>query len=145
MDFVIFYRRRMLVLIGIGIVHLTLLSMKADVLAMYGLVGLVLLWFRHAADRTRLVWAACLLLSHLAVTTPIVLSHGALDPGTPLLRAGDWLATDIFGLNAAWSYGEPTREVYAHGTLLEVVKFNLTNPFYRYGFGILQRPAAMRA
>jgi uncharacterized protein len=55
------YRRRMAVLLAIGAAHAVLLW-YGDVLAVYALLGLVLLLFRGRADRTLLVWSAALLV-----------------------------------------------------------------------------------
>jgi uncharacterized protein len=54
-----FYRRRLLVLLGIGLAHLFLIWM-GDVLHVYALVGFLLLPFRNRRQKTLLIWAACL-------------------------------------------------------------------------------------
>jgi uncharacterized protein len=56
------YRRRMAVLLAIGVAHGVLLW-YGDILAVYALLGLVLLLFRRRGDRTLLAWAAVLLVA----------------------------------------------------------------------------------
>ncbi|TSC25129.1 DUF418 domain-containing protein [Corallococcus sp. Z5C101001] len=54
------YRRRLAVLLGLGLVHMFALWV-GDILSTYALVGFMLLAFRTRSDRTVLVWAAVLL------------------------------------------------------------------------------------
>ena len=58
--FRIFYRR-MFLLACIGFLHLMFIW-SGDILMLYALLGMLLPLFRHASDRTLLVWAAALLL-----------------------------------------------------------------------------------
>ena len=55
------YVRRLIVLLGIGLIHAFLIWM-GDVLTLYALLGFVLLAFRKARPRTLLIWAAILLM-----------------------------------------------------------------------------------
>ena len=55
------YRRRMAVLLAIGVAHGVLLW-YGDILTVYAMLGLVLLLFRRRGDRTLLAWAAVLLV-----------------------------------------------------------------------------------
>lgn len=54
------YTRRLLALLGIGLLHGVLLWM-GDILAAYALAGFLLLAFRRRESRTLLIWAAALL------------------------------------------------------------------------------------
>jgi uncharacterized protein len=54
-----YYRRRLALLLGLGLVHLLLVWM-GDVLHVYALVGFLLLPFRKREQRTVLVWALAL-------------------------------------------------------------------------------------
>ena len=60
------FRRRLWVLLAIGVVHL-LFIWSGDILHFYALVGLLLLFFVHASVRRLCIWAVVLLL------TPILL------------------------------------------------------------------------
>ncbi|WP_404369633.1 DUF418 domain-containing protein [Corallococcus coralloides] len=62
------YRRRLLVLLGIGLVHMFAIWV-GDILSTYALVGFVLLLFRQRSDRTVLTWVAVLF-----VVLPLALS-----------------------------------------------------------------------
>ncbi|MFP2957415.1 DUF418 domain-containing protein [Myxococcus sp. 1LA] len=75
------YRRRLLVLLGIGLAH-ALLLWTGDILISYALVGFVLLTFRARSNRTVLFWAVGLIIvMPLVVPAAIryvpVLLHGA--------------------------------------------------------------------
>jgi uncharacterized protein len=59
------FRRRILVLLGIGLVHMVLIW-DGDILTLYALLGLLLPWFRHWSDRRLLIAALLLLLSPIA-------------------------------------------------------------------------------
>jgi uncharacterized protein len=65
-SFVPLYARRMLVLLGIGLLHAFLLW-YGDILVAYALLGFPLLLFRKRAPRTLLIWAGALL------TVPVAL------------------------------------------------------------------------
>ncbi|RKI40442.1 DUF418 domain-containing protein [Corallococcus sp. AB004] len=54
------YRRRLLVLLGIGLVHMFAIWL-GDILTTYALVGFLLLSFRQCSEKTVLVWAALFL------------------------------------------------------------------------------------
>ncbi|MBN9682803.1 MULTISPECIES: DUF418 domain-containing protein [unclassified Corallococcus] len=62
------YRRRLLALLGIGLVHMFAIWV-GDILSTYALVGFVLLLFRQRSDRTVLTWVAVLF-----VVLPLTLS-----------------------------------------------------------------------
>ncbi|MHA7633634.1 DUF418 domain-containing protein [Corallococcus sp. M7] len=64
------YRRRLLVLLGIGLVHMFAIWV-GDILTTYALVGFLLLSFRQCSEKTVLVWAALFLF-----VLPIVFSVG---------------------------------------------------------------------
>ncbi|RKH39827.1 DUF418 domain-containing protein [Corallococcus interemptor] len=62
------YRRRLLVLLGLGLVHMFAIWV-GDILGTYALVGFALLLFRKRSDRTVLTWVAVLF-----VVLPLTLS-----------------------------------------------------------------------
>ncbi|NRD60768.1 DUF418 domain-containing protein [Corallococcus exiguus] len=64
------YRRRLLVLLGIGLVHMFAIWL-GDILTTYALVGFLLLSFRQCSEKTVLVWAALFLF-----VVPTVFSIG---------------------------------------------------------------------
>jgi len=58
-NFLATYRRRLFVLLAIGVLHFTLIWW-GDVLHVYALLGFLLILFRTRADKTLLIWVACL-------------------------------------------------------------------------------------
>ena len=88
-SFVPFFRRRMLGLLLIGLAHLFLVWV-GDILTLYALLGLTLIWFRDFEDKRLLKWAAVLLL------LPIVHWLGMFATGLyypyPLFFAYDHIA-----------------------------------------------------
>lgn len=56
-----FFRRRMLGLLLIGLVHLFFIWI-GDILTLYALLGFALIWFKNFSDKQLLIWAAVLLL-----------------------------------------------------------------------------------
>lgn len=64
-----FFRRRLSGLLLIGLIHLFLLWL-GDILALYAVIGFVLLWMIDFSDRKLLIWATVLLfmpLVHIAI------------------------------------------------------------------------------
>lgn len=127
-EFLTLYRRRLTVLLAIGLVHMTFVW-YGDIIALYAALGFVLVLFRRASDRSLLVWAAVLIVSHPLLTSATVLSNGALDPGAPLrVVADEWLYVGVFGLPAA-----SHADVAISGGWLDLLKLNLSGPPYRLG------------
>ncbi len=59
--FVPLYMRRLLILLGIGLVH-AFLMWVGDILIMYAIIGFLLILFRKAKPRTLLIWIIILLV-----------------------------------------------------------------------------------
>ena len=79
------YLRRLFFLFLIGLAHLLLLWL-GDIVALYALMGAVLLLFRKARDRTLLVWAVILWLVPIGWSAMIHL--GGIDPAQPIYGLG---------------------------------------------------------
>ena len=87
------FRRRMAVLLAIGLTHGVLLW-YGDILAVYALMGFALLLFRRRADRTLLVWSAVLLAAvPLALAVLMVLAGGSGGPNPAEAAAARSAAT----------------------------------------------------
>jgi uncharacterized protein len=61
-----FFCRRMLVLLGIGLLH-SFLIWEGDILTVYALLGFLLLAFRKRKPKTLLVWAAICLITPILI------------------------------------------------------------------------------
>ena len=109
--------RRLLVLLGIGLVHAFLIWM-GDILIMYALIGFLLIFFRKARPRTLLIWAVILLTIPLLLTaasTVMVelgrsIPEGAAQVDQALAQAEAGYMADV-----ARAY-----QVYFSGSFLEI-------------------------
>lgn len=81
-----FFRRRMLVLVAIGLVHMIGLW-YGDILLLYGLMGLALPTLARLTSRAQLRLAVALLAFPVFTHAVILASSGALDPRVPFARA----------------------------------------------------------
>jgi uncharacterized protein len=81
--FVPVYLRRSLALLAIGVLH-GVFFWVGDILAIYAVLGMLLLFFRHMRPRRLLIWAVVLmLLSTLFLAgSTLLLSVGRQDPAT---------------------------------------------------------------
>ncbi len=71
-NFVPYYRRRMAILLGIGLIHLIFIWF-GDILALYALMGFILLAFRDVDHRKLLQWAAIVLM--LPILNTIIIHY----------------------------------------------------------------------
>jgi uncharacterized protein len=133
-DFAPRFRRRLWVLLGIGMVHLCLIWM-GDILVLYALLGFLLVPLRRFGDRPLLLAAVALILAPIAVHSVIVLSGGALNPATPLRTIAVSVDAD-FGFDTAdypWVLGRLG--------WIEFFQVNLGGPFWRFA-GLLETSRA---
>ena len=119
------FRRRLLVLLAIGALHLYIWD--GDILFLYALVGFLLIPFRRVRDATLVRAAIALILAPAALEVLIVVSHGALDPGAPLLRAGDSVLQ-----MTGFSPGMPPYPLLRDAGWAEFLRFQLSGVFFRY-------------
>lgn len=90
------FRRRMLVLLAIGMFHLNFIW-GGDILSLYAALGLTLPLFRHWPER-KLIITALLLLVLPLITVPLFKAWG-IDLGAALNRMGVWIMVAIDGQN----------------------------------------------
>lgn len=95
------FRRRMLVLLLIGVIHLVLIW-DGDILTLYALLGLVLSFATRWSDRA-LLWAALVLLL-LPIPGVWLFAQAGWHPSAPFLELSQRLA-------APWYGGDQTDEV----------------------------------
>jgi uncharacterized protein len=122
------YRRRLGVLVAIGMVHLCVVW-AGDILVLYALLGFLLLPLRRYGDRTLLIGAAALIATPVLLRAAVLASGGALDPGAPVLALAERLDAGLFGAQAA----TPLVSYVASGGWLELAKYNLAGPVWRLG------------
>jgi uncharacterized protein len=103
------FRRRLWVLLGIGLVH-AILIWAGDILILYAVLGFVLLLFRDRSPRTILAWSAGLLASPIPIYLVFLLS-GMPDPFTspPRIGEGPDIAEMIFGALRSGGYDDVVR------------------------------------
>ena len=79
------YVRRLLILFGIGLAHLLLLWL-GDIVALYALMGFVLLLFRRTSNRGLLTWAVTFWT--LPIFWSAMIHFAGVDPSKPIYDAG---------------------------------------------------------
>jgi uncharacterized protein len=119
------FRRRLLVLVAIGAVHLYI--WEGDILVLYALIGFFLIPFRRLPDRTLLRSSAALVFAPVLLEVLIVATHGALDPGAPLLKAGDAVL-----VATGFPAGTMPFPVLRDAGWAEYLRFQLSGVFFRY-------------
>lgn len=123
--FVPLFSRRLAVLLAFGFIHLLLWS--GDILALYAMVGFLLIPFRKLRDRTLLIWAAALLVSPILFYSAAMLSNGTLDLSRPVKAIGEHL-------DLAFGFGENVKDIniLPKAGWMELLKYNFSGIFYRY-------------
>jgi uncharacterized protein len=127
-DFAPRYRRRLGVLVAIGMVHLCVFW-SGDILVLYALLGFLLLPLRRYGDRALLGAAAALIAAPVLLRVVVLASGGALDPGAPVLALAERLDAGLFGPEAT----TPLVSFVAPGGWIELAKYNLAGPIWRFG------------
>jgi uncharacterized protein len=115
--FVPLYLRRLLVLLGFGLVHAFLIWV-GDILILYALIGLLLILFRKAKPRTLLIWMVILLalpLLFVAGATALVDFGRSIPEGTQQIEATFAETVANFEADLARAY-----TVYANGNFAEI-------------------------
>jgi uncharacterized protein len=124
------YRRRVLVLLVIGLLH-SLLIWDGDILTLYALLGLLLPWFRPLSDRALLRWAAALVFV-VPITGVALFEALGWHPERTLYAFSDW-ALSVFG----WKPGpDIALRLLPAGELGDIIVWNLSGTPYSWGFRI---------
>ena len=119
------YRRRLLVLLGIGLIHMTLLW-EGDILTLYALLGLLLPLFIRWSDRSLITAAVVLLLLPIA---GVALFHWArIDPDLGLIDLGEHFFVAMGG-----APGEGWRTWLLRDDLRSYFVWTLPSLPYRFG------------
>lgn len=134
-----FFRRRMAVLVLIGLTHMYLLW-AGDILLLYGVMGLVLPWLWRRPLPTRLAAMAALFTVPFATHVMVWLSDGALDPRAPFAAVGATLR-EAFGIAS-----RTTLDLFARGSSLDYWAWNTAYAVVRPGTYLQSgRPAKVLA
>jgi uncharacterized protein len=134
-----FFRRRMAVLIVIGLVHMYGLW-SGDILTLYGVMGLLLPTLWRLTVTTRVAMMVLLFTVPLATHALIVTSDGAYDPRTPFAAAGARVREHLGVAN------QPVLEVFARGTPADYWAWNTSFAVTRPGTYLQSgRPAKVLA
>ncbi len=137
MSFGNFWVRRMLVLMGIGLIH-GLFLWYGDILLWYSLGGLVLFLFRTAKPLTLKIWAVVLLsiplLLMAAVTLLVILSETVPDAAEAMDQQFEQQAASLE------SALELARERYPVAGLAETVQLNIAQWNQIAGFVLFMLP-----
>ena len=127
------FRRRLLVLLMFGVLHVLLLW-YGDILVVYALFGFVLVWFRRKSNRTVLVWAGVFMLLPVIFTA---LMSGLINLALSVPEAAAEMQAVFAGQEA--QFNELTRQAlitYAQGSFPEIISMRLTEYSFILG-GIL--------
>ncbi len=115
--FVPLYLRRLLVLLGFGLVHAFLVWM-GDILILYALLGLLLVLFRKAKPRTLLIWSVILIaipiVFNAAITGLVSLANSIPEAALQIEQSfAEAEASFVTDLQRAY-------QVYANGNFAEI-------------------------
>jgi uncharacterized protein len=134
-----FFRRRMLVLLGIGAAHMFGLW-SGDILMLYGLMGLLLPWLWTWRARWRHALMVVLFTMPLLTHGLVVATSGRADPRPPFAAVGA-------ALREQWGVaGRSTLDLFARGTSAEYFAWNTANAVVRPGTYLQSgRPAKVLA
>ncbi len=134
-----FFRRRMAVLIAIGLAHMYGLW-SGDILTLYGIMGLLLPTMSRLAATARTATIVGLFLAPLAAHAVVLASGGRYDPRPPFAALG---AEVRERLGVA---GRPTLEVFARGSAGDYWAWNTSYVVARPGTYLQSgRPAKVLA
>ena len=119
------YLRRLTILFLIGIAHLLLLWF-GDILALYALMGAVLLLFRRTPDRALVIWAVILWLVPIGWSAAI--HFGGFQPDGPFVAAGTAAVT-----SAGLDLSQGPLPFFREASYLQTLAVNPGAIFFRIG------------
>jgi uncharacterized protein len=116
------FRRRLGWLLAIGIMHVVLLW-YGDILVFYALFGFLLILFRKKSNRSLLVWAVCILLIPVMISTLFVLliKLGQQNPQAAAEMEESFVASHLYMSEIL----ERALTVYSTGSFAEIVRMRL--------------------
>ncbi len=111
-----FWIRRMLVLLGFGLIH-AFLFWPGDILILYSVLGIALLLWRHARPRTLLIWVAVFLVVPLLLNAAL---WGLTELGTASLGDAEMAQLLDQQIGSYRALAAQADRIYATGSFLEV-------------------------
>ncbi len=124
------FRRRLLVLLMIGALHVVLLW-YGDILVIYALFGFVMTWFRNKSDRTLLIWALVFLLFPVVFTGSVTL---LIDWASRIPEAAAGIEASLAAQEEMFvNLTERSYRVYAHGNFGEILRVRLSEYSFMWG------------
>jgi uncharacterized protein len=124
------FRRRLLVLLIIGVLHVVLLW-YGDILVIYALFGFVMTWFRNKSDRTLLIWALVFLAIPVIFTGAVTL---LIDWVSNFPEAAKGIEASLAAQQELFAnLTERSFRVYAHGSFGEILRARLSEYSFMWG------------
>lgn len=134
-DFARFFRRRMWVLVAIGLVHLVVIW-AGDILTLYGVMGLLLPSLAKLKGGVRAALIGALFLAPLGTHALVVSTGGRLDPRAPFAAAGNTVRERFA------DPGRTSLDLFARGSGTDYHVRNISTAVVRPGAYLQQgRPA----
>jgi uncharacterized protein len=124
------FRRRLLVLLLIGALHVLLLW-YGDILVIYALFGFVMTWFRNKSERTLLIWAIVFLVFPVVFTGSAALLINwarGIPEAAGSIEASMSVQQELFA-----SLTERSYRVYTQGSFGEILQVRLSEYSYMWG------------
>lgn len=132
--FVPLYLRRLLVLLGIGLVHAFIIWI-GDILIMYALVGFLLVLYRKARPRTLLIWVVILFLLPLLFTAGVT---GLVEMGRSLPEGAEQIDLAFADVEAGFVADlERAYRVYPAGNFAEITQQRIYDYSSYFGYSII--------
>lgn len=130
------YRRRLVVLLGIGLLHAVLLW-YGDILVTYAVLGFLLLAFRHRRPKTLLIWATVCWVLPVVMTGLLFLAiGGAMPPAAAGLLQRIAMAGSAEDVTAV----ARSIQIYGHGTFGQIVAQRVRDLEALYLIGLFSMP-----
>ncbi len=130
------YRRRLVLLLGIGLTHAVLLW-YGDILVTYAVLGFLLLAFRHRRPKTLLIWAAvCWLLPVVMDGLVFTAMRGSMPTVVGNLIQRIAMAGSAEDATAV----ARSIQIYGHGTFVQILGQRLRDLAALYLIGLFSIP-----
>ena len=124
------FRRRLLILLLIGALHVLLLW-YGDILVIYALFGFIMTWFRRRSNRFVLIWAIVFLLIPVAFTA---MFYGAISMAMDIPEVAAELEAGFRQSEMQFmALADRALQVYSSGSFSEILRMRLTEYSYILG------------